>query len=170
MGVWNHQTTNFNQLQPTSTNFNQHTEFFLRSLHGHWLVTALLQSSLQVGVGLQGPSFDSKSREALDGYRASCCSDLSDCVTCFLKWGEQFAMLLYYAILLSLLLYTAIPEDGNFCRGFWTSRHLPRCFNAGLVTWRPQVQSRHQRAGAPPEIVAGRVRYLADSGRNCNIL
>lgn len=95
---------------------------------------------------------------------------LQGIVTCFLKWGEQFAMLLYYAILLSLLLYTAIPEDGNFCRGFWTSRHLPRCFNAGLVTWRPQVQSRHQRAGAPPEIVAGRVRYLADSGRNCNIL
>ena len=49
LGVWNHQTTNFNQLQPTSTNFNQlqptstnfnqHTEFFsevtARSLVGH---------------------------------------------------------------------------------------------------------------------------------------
>jgi len=115
--VWNHQTTNF----------NQHTEFFLRSLPGHWLVTALLQSSLQVGVGLQGPSFDSKSREALDGYRASCCSDLSDCavlrweqglgvwiwmlqgiVSCFIKWGEQFAMLLYCytAKLTALYCYT----------------------------------------------------------------
>ena len=33
----------------------------------------------------QGPSFDGKSREALDGYRASCCFDLSDCVV---KQGE----------------------------------------------------------------------------------
>lgn len=29
---------------------------------------------------------------------------LQGLVSCFIKWGEQFAMLLYYAILLSLLL------------------------------------------------------------------
>ena len=83
-------------------------------------------------------------------------------------WAVCYAAILCYTAKLTaftakltakLTAIYAIPEDdedGNFCRGFWTSRHLPRCFN-GLLTWRPQVQSRHQRAGAPPEIV-GRVR------------
>ena len=48
--------------EPTSTNF----------VRGH------------CPVSLQGPSFDGKSREALDGSHASCCSGLSDCVV--LPW------------------------------------------------------------------------------------